>query len=369
MYPVCVQYFLFDKGCQTKLLDFFECSSETSDAISNNILKTLGKYDLEIENVTAFSADNTNANFGKHRSAYTLLKEKNHNILKAGCLAHVINNTFKFALHKLSYDVEGAVLKIYSHFQSSSLRREALKEFIEYAELEWKELVKHVPTRWLSLGPAIHRILQFFPALMSYFISKESDCSNALKDLLSMTGQESEDSINHLEYSKTSLYLHFSANACSLFETANIILQKNETTSTELFQIMNNLFVQLTTRFEEEFFGSFDRKAKNHANQEVLQQALTDFKQFYENARCYLESHFDFSNQNPFKSIASLSLKREITFDELMAAVGALGLSNKVAEDNLFDEYSLIKSSLSVVVNENCSVEKKWVNLFSSMIT
>jgi len=40
MYPICVQYFSFEKRCQNKLLDFFECSSETSDAITNNILDT-----------------------------------------------------------------------------------------------------------------------------------------------------------------------------------------------------------------------------------------------------------------------------------------------------------------------------------------
>lgn len=366
MYPICVQYFSFDRGCQTKLLDFVECSFETSDAISNNILQTLEKFDLNIENVTAFSADNTNANFGIHRSAYTLLKEKKPNLLKAGCLAHVLNNTFKFALNKLAFDVEGVVLKIFSHFQSSSLRREDLKEFIEYTELEWRELVKHVPTRWLSLGPAIERILKFFPALMSYFISKENDYSNALRDLLSLTGFETEDSINDLEYSKTSLYLSFSANVCSLFEKSNMILQRSDTTSTELFQIMNTLLTQLNTRIEENFFGSFIRKAKNHANEEVLQQAMSDFKIFYENARSYLESHFDFSDQNPFKSIACLSLNREMSFDELMEAVTALRINNNVAEDNLFDEYSLIKPSLPVVVkSEDFTVEQKWASLFS----
>lgn len=37
MYAICVQFVSFDKGCQTRLLDLFECSSETADAISNNI--------------------------------------------------------------------------------------------------------------------------------------------------------------------------------------------------------------------------------------------------------------------------------------------------------------------------------------------
>lgn len=41
MYPVCVQFVSFDKGCQTRSLDLFECSSETADAISNKLWKNL----------------------------------------------------------------------------------------------------------------------------------------------------------------------------------------------------------------------------------------------------------------------------------------------------------------------------------------
>lgn len=87
---------------------------------------------------------------------------------------------------------------VYSRFQASALRKENL-QFAEYTKLEWQELVKHVPTRWLSLGPAIEKILKFFPALISYFDSKDSDYSNTLKDLPSLTGLEDEENITYLE--------------------------------------------------------------------------------------------------------------------------------------------------------------------------
>lgn len=122
MYPIRIQQFSREDGCQTQLLDFFECPFETADAILN----TLSKFDLDVACVSAFSADKTNANFGRNRSAFTLLKDKNPNIMKAGCLAHVLNNTFKHAMNKLNVDVETVILKIYSHFSSSALRRENL---------------------------------------------------------------------------------------------------------------------------------------------------------------------------------------------------------------------------------------------------
>lgn len=119
-------------------------------------------------------------------------------------------------------DVEGVVLKVYRHFQASALPRENLTEFAEYAELEWQELIKHVPARWLRIDS------QVFPALMSYFVSKESDYSNTLRYLLSLTGLEDEENLNYFEYSKTSLYLHFSANVSPLFENL-ICFCKNRT--------------------------------------------------------------------------------------------------------------------------------------------
>lgn len=120
--------------------------------------------------MSAFSADNTNSNFEYHHSAYIILAENKPKPFKAGCLAHFINNTFKAGLHKLDIDANAVVMKIYGHFSSSSVSRESLKEFVDFVELEWIELLKYVvPTHWLSLGKAVDRILKLWPALYFYF--------------------------------------------------------------------------------------------------------------------------------------------------------------------------------------------------------
>lgn len=167
MYPICVKHFSFTDGRQTKLLDFFEEPSETAEAICKSITSTLSKHKLSMSSVSAFSADNTNANFGKHNFAYTLLHNENNKLIKSCCLAHIVNNAFKHGLQKLDFDVETVILKIYSYFSSSDSRRENLKSFFDFAQVDWKELVKNVPTRWLSLGPVIDKILKFYPALIS----------------------------------------------------------------------------------------------------------------------------------------------------------------------------------------------------------
>lgn len=52
---------------------------------------------------------------------------------------------------------------------------------------------------------------------------------------------------------------------------------------------------------------------------------MSDIRAFYENATAHLESHLNFFDDNPLKSIASLSLTRAITFDKLVDAVTLLG--------------------------------------------
>lgn len=132
MYPIFVQYFSFTGGRQSILLDFFE-PSETAEAICKSITSTLSKHKLSTSSVSAISADNTNANFGKHKSAYTLLHNENNKLIKSGYLAHIVNNAFKHGLQKLDFDVETIVLKIYSHFSSSASKRENLKSFFDFA--------------------------------------------------------------------------------------------------------------------------------------------------------------------------------------------------------------------------------------------
>ena len=52
-------------------------------------------------------------------------------------------------------------------------RRECLKEFEEFTDIEHMQLLKHCQTRWLSLQRAVTRILLQYPALLAYFASHD----------------------------------------------------------------------------------------------------------------------------------------------------------------------------------------------------
>lgn len=54
------------------------------------------------------------------------------------------------------------------HDYCSSKRIEELKEFQEFVGVEQEKLLKHCPTRWLSLRRCIVRLIKQYDALKSY---------------------------------------------------------------------------------------------------------------------------------------------------------------------------------------------------------
>jgi hypothetical protein len=98
-----------------------------------------------------------------------------------GCPAHVLHDTVQTAVDCLPVDLQLIVNKIYQHFHIYSVRVEELKSFHEFTETEYKTLLGHSKTRWLSLLTAVRRIGDIFPAVESYFRSLEK-CPISLQD-------------------------------------------------------------------------------------------------------------------------------------------------------------------------------------------
>lgn len=160
-------------------------TDESASGIHHAIIECLTKYELKTDCITSYSADNANVNYGRHHSVYQLLQSDNSRILKANCPAHVAHNACKHACDQLSVDIETVVLKVYSHFSVSASRRENLRGFFEFVDIEWREILRHVCTRWLSLYPAVERLLQSWPAITAYFRSLGEACPVMLRKIFS----------------------------------------------------------------------------------------------------------------------------------------------------------------------------------------
>ena len=93
------------------MLDFVENADESAAGIVSCIMRSLEKLlGLSMDQVSAFSADNTNVNYGIHNYVYTNLKKTQNDLLRGNCHAHVVHSTVKYALGSGECCTEGVQL-------------------------------------------------------------------------------------------------------------------------------------------------------------------------------------------------------------------------------------------------------------------
>ncbi|CDQ72078.1 unnamed protein product [Oncorhynchus mykiss] len=173
--PIVVRYCKIYDGStsvETKLLDFVELKGETAEEIAAEVLVVIQKCNLE-NKVLAFSSDNTNTNFGEGQCPYQCKKNAlQREVIGLGCPAHIIHNTARTALDMIPLDVEYLLTKIFGYFHIFTVRVERLKSFCDFVGQEYHNILGHSDVRWLSLLPALERVLKMHVPLKSFFISE-----------------------------------------------------------------------------------------------------------------------------------------------------------------------------------------------------
>lgn len=367
LFPISIQIFTFKDGLKNYLLHFCENSNETADGMFAMVDSCLKLLKLDWKYVSCLSADNTNSNFGQHHSLYTKMTDVNKHIKKGNCHAHIIHNCVKFSIDFLGLDVENLILKIYSHFSMSAKRREELKSFHEFVDCEWRELIRHVGTRWLSLNPCIERILLNYSALCSYFLSLEN-CPPNIKRLLKI--DDNSDRVPD----EIETYLLFCNHTLNIFQETIKIIESNESTCLDIFKIMDDLRRKIISRMENDFYGFETKKRLKQLNFESQTKLQNDFNTFYKKSLEYLESRFDYSQENWLAQIARLNLTNTFPtynyFEEIFLKIDNPNLN--INMDILFNEVSLILDNYDILVVQKSDYSKlstgnKWKHIFNEI--
>ncbi|XP_069076632.1 uncharacterized protein [Pleurodeles waltl] len=361
LYPLLLQHFNFTSGVTYTLLDFYDDAAETTTAIAEQITTKLKEHELKLEHVAAYCGDSESVNYDRHHSVFQLLRQTNEDILPANCPAHILHNCAKQAINGLSMDVESFILKVYNHFSSSAKRTAELREFFSFVDLEWQPLFRHVPTRWLTLFPAIDRLLKCWAALKSYFISLgQEETPRAIWDFLGL--ESGEATMSHGE-----AYLFFVHDILIIFNTSVLQLEKDELSAPEVPGIFRILRSNLKDRVENRFFGFHVHNYLMSHDSELSTSMQRDFLNFVECSLKYLEKCFDFSGSHYLSALEPCCLREVLTFQQLCRAADAINMIRHLELQYLFNEYSIIAPALRAVAGSNLPCAQKWLNVFSKL--
>ncbi|XP_050776316.1 uncharacterized protein LOC127032781 isoform X1 [Gopherus flavomarginatus] len=375
LFPVAVHYFNKDKGSCTCIIDFLEDADETSEAIANNLQSCLQNAGLIHNKIVAYGVDNASVNFGKHKSVLVRLKQMLDlpNLVPGHCSTHIVHNTVKHGLKMLSYDVENLVIKVFSEFSSCAKNISELKEFLDFMETEYSEILCHVPTRFLTLFTAVDRLLKNWPALKSYFVSKgEETVSCAIWAFLS----EQEDTVSNDDITLPELYIYFVHSIMSQFNNTIKVLESDYIQVTELYAIFNKLRREIQIRQEQGFYGYKVTQFLKKLPPNKQNKFVGDAQQVYTRMLQYLEKWFDFSENSFYVLCAPLNLDRPLELDKLCALTTNLGI--KVDGGELFTEMCTLNDVLPTLKSltnyaeltlrqeqhHRISVSEVWVEFF-----
>lgn len=344
IFPVIVQYFsVIEGGLQTKLLEFDEVPGETSEIITEYLKAVLDKVGMPTKCI-AFCGDNANTNFGGRlrkgcKNVYFRLKQiLGEHLLGIGCPAHILHNTVQHGADNLSVDIDGFIGKLFGYFSIYTVRTHELMSFCDFLSSEYRSLLSHSKTRWLSLFPAIERVIKMFDALTLYFSSSDNTpktISVFLKNPLSLT------------------YLYFLHSQMHVFHAAILKLEKEKISVAESNLILTKTLQQVRDRRDAKFLSLVVKSELGKANisEAMKSEFMNEVDDFYEKCAAYLEQwtcglkQFDCFNW---------MLLEDPTWNQLQTSILFLKERNIEIDDNIiFDEFILLQKFLNV--NSNSS--------------
>lgn len=365
LFPTIIRFFSLNSGIVVKILDVVSLPGETSELISTHLIEILNNFNLT-NKLVAYCADNANTNFGGvarkgTKNIFHILNEKvPQKILGIGCSAHIINNAIQTATDLLPIDIDTIINKIYSHFYIFTIRVETLKTFCEEADLEYRKLLSNSKTRWLSLLPAIERILKLYIPLKSYFLSIEK-CPVYIE--------------NFFKNDTSELWLKFMHSQASLFSDSVKNIEGNKSTVVEVSRELKNLILKLKARLDAAFLPLLVKQdLKKLTENGLINEAwfISHVQMFYKNSLDYLELW-----SAPILEVSCfewIELKTSVSWEEVQNSLKFIKdhfPDNDIIDENiLFDQTTYLRQYASEQKilswnNEGKPIDLRWVEMFN----
>ena len=183
---------------------------------------------------------------GAKKGAFAFCKAKHPNIFLAGCTLHLVHIAAEKGADSLPVPVSEILVDVFYYFQKSSTRKHRLAQFQEMHDVEQQKMLKHVCTRWLSIGRCLERLLKNWDALKAFFKEEQK----AATGRGSAATQERVNRVVLFLKSPTNrpycIFLHYTN---QVFNEVLVSLQSSEPKVLSLLRTLNKLLLDIFVRF------------------------------------------------------------------------------------------------------------------------
>ncbi|KAJ8033350.1 hypothetical protein HOLleu_23560 [Holothuria leucospilota] len=169
---VLLRYFSSSKGMvQVRFVRAIIFGHAYADRVSGELLDTIRNLKLPIHHLLSISCDGPNVNKSIKRQLESAVVEGGaKGLVDVGfCTIHVVHNAFRKALDNFGGAAENLCLDLF-YFSSYLLHVRYYKEEQVNLELDEVNFVRHVQSRWLTLLPAVDRVISQMSGLREYFL-------------------------------------------------------------------------------------------------------------------------------------------------------------------------------------------------------
>ena len=155
----------------TRHLDTVSITDLSAEGIFTALKGTLEQYNIPFNNLLSFTSDTCSVMKGTRGGVIAKLRMLQKKIIDIHCICHLMSLCVKAAVKALPLKVEEVLVDIFYHFRNSVKRTSSLHEYAQFCSIEYKSVLSHCETRWLSLRRALVRTLEMWAPLCSYFRS------------------------------------------------------------------------------------------------------------------------------------------------------------------------------------------------------
>lgn len=366
---VLVRFWCEGKGeVQVRYLSSIMFGHAKAVDVVQELTGILERNAIPLELLLSLGMDGPNVNKSIHAKLDKIKKEKGLATIvmcPRSCLLHTCHNSFVKGLKEFGLESEELANDIYYFFRRSPTRRQDLIDIQQHLGLDEKMAMRHLPSRWLTLVPALERTIEMKASLVA-----------VLKDLVKTDKNLEKDSkvqviLKSLQSRRLEAQMEFLVSVKPLFDEFLTRFQKEEPMIHKLYPGCEKLLkVAMSRMLKSEVYQSVEGRNLLHIDLDDVSLYLEE-KDFVKVQGTRVQQALGKLTDAPRKFILGMQsfyiaaikeLQKKLPLDsDLLSALTCLDPKNQKSLDSLLHCKVVAQALPCITEKDDSRVGDEWV--------